>query len=251
MSGHSKWATIKRKKGAEDAKRGKLFTKVGREIEIAARDGADPDSNFKLRLVVEKARAANMPKDNIERAIRRGGGLEKGAAIEEMTYEGYGPHGVALLVDVYTDNRNRTVADVRRLFTRAGGRLGESGSVAWQFDTKGYLAVLLEEQNPDKLLELAIEAGADDVEVGDTTMEIYTEPENFQWVREFLSGRGVEFDSEEPIYKVPKTWLSLGVRETVQNLNLIEGLEELDDVQQVYSNLDVSDEALAAVEGGD
>ncbi len=246
MSGHSKWSTIKRKKAAEDAKRGKLF-KLGREIEIAAREGPDPDANFRLRLAVEKARAANMPKENIERAIRRGAGLEKGVALEEIVFEGYGPHGVAMLVEALTDNRNRTVAEVRRVFTRAGGSLGESGCVAWQFDTKGYLTVLLNDQDPDKILELAIEAGADDVEISDTIIEIYTLPEDFQWVRDFMTARGIQFETAE-LAKVPKTLITLGPKETLQNMHLIEALEELDDVQRVYSNLDLTDEVLARME---
>lgn len=247
MSGHSKWSTIKRKKAAEDSKRGKLFTKLGREIEIAAREGPDPEANFRLRLAVEKARTANMPKENIERAIRRGAGLEKGAALEEIVFEGYGPHGVAMLVETLTDNRNRTVAEVRRAFTRAGGSLGESGCVAWQFETKGYLTVLLNDQDPDRILELAIDAGADDVEISDDLVEIYTLPEDFQWVRDFMAARGIEFETAE-LSKVPKTLITLGAKETLQNMHLMETLEELDDVQRVYSNLDLTDEVLARVE---
>ncbi|MGQ9586241.1 MAG: YebC/PmpR family DNA-binding transcriptional regulator [Anaerolineae bacterium] len=247
MSGHSKWSTIKRKKGAEDARRGKIFTRLGREIEIAARQGPDPDANFRLRLAIEKARAANMPKDNIERAIRRGAGLEKGTALEEILFEGYGPHGVALLVEVFTDNRNRSVSEVRRAFSRAGGSLGETGCVAWQFENKGYLTVLLDDRDADKILELAIEAGAEDVEISENLLEIYTSPEDFQWVRDFMTARGVEFETAE-LSRVPKTLVTLNPKEMVQNMHLIEALEELDDVQQVYSNLDLTDEVLARVE---
>jgi len=247
MSGHSKWSTIKRKKGAEDAKRGKIFTRLGREIEIAAREGPDPDVNFRLRLAVEKARAANMPKDNIERAIRRGAGLEKGIALEEIIFEAYGPHGAAILVEVYTDNRNRSVSEVRRIVTRAGGSLGESGCVAWQFDTKGYLTVLLDDQDADKIFELAIDAGADDIELSDDLVEIYTRPEDFQAVREFLGQHGIEFETDE-LAKIPRTLLTLGPKETLQNMNLIQSLEDLDDVQRVSSNLNLTDEVLAEVE---
>ncbi len=250
MSGHSKWSTIKRKKAAEDAKRGQVFTKLGRELMIAAREGgADPDVNFKLRLIVDKARAANMPKDNIERAIRRGAGLEKSDALEEITYEGYGPKGVALLVQVVTDNRNRTVADVRRQFNRLGGSLGESGCVAWLFEPKGYIAVAVDDRDPEELFELAVEAGAEDVEIGDDLVEIYTAPNDFQWVREFLQRRGIAFESAE-ISMIPKSLTQLDAQETMKAMRLIEALEELDDVQQVYSNLNISDEVMVSYEVG-
>jgi YebC/PmpR family DNA-binding regulatory protein len=247
MSGHSKWSTIKRKKGAQDAKRGKIFTKIGRELEIAAREGPDPDVNFKLRLVIEKARQANMPKDNIERAIRRGAGLEKGRALEDLTFEGYGPHGVAMLVHVTTDNRNRSVAEVRSTFSRHGGNLGESGCVAWLFEPKGYITIAVNDSDPDELAMVAIEAGADDVTVASDLVEVFTTPEDFQAVRESLQGQGLAVDSAE-LAMIPKSLAQLGQKEIFQAMNLVDSLEELDDVQQVYSNLDITDEIMAKYE---
>jgi YebC/PmpR family DNA-binding regulatory protein len=247
MSGHSKWSTIKRKKGAEDARRGKIFTKMGRELEIAAREGPDPDVNFKLRLVIEKARQANMPKDNIERAIRRGAGLEKGEALTELTFEGYGPHGVAMLVQVTTDNRNRAVAEVRSVFNRSGGNLGESGCVAWLFESKGYITLAVNDSDPDELAMIAIEAGADDVTIASDLVEVFTTSEDFQAVRESLQEQGLAIDSAE-LAMIPKSLAQLGEKETFQVMNLVEKLEELDDVQEVYSNLDLSDELMAQYE---
>jgi YebC/PmpR family DNA-binding regulatory protein len=247
LSGHSKWSTIKRKKAAADAKRGQVFTKIGKEIAIAAREGADPDVNFKLRLVIDKARAANMPKDNIERAIRRGAGLEKGEALEEITYEGYGPHGVALLIEVVTDNRNRAVAEIRRWFNRLGGSLGEAGCVAWQFEPRGYLTLLPDDRDPDEIFDIAVEWGADDVTFGEDLIEIFTAPDDFQVVREAFEGRGIPLESAE-ISMMPQTTIELDQKQTFQNMNLINSLEELDDVQQVYSNLDISDELMAEFE---
>jgi YebC/PmpR family DNA-binding regulatory protein len=248
ISGHSKWATIKRKKASTDARRGQVFTKFAKEIAIAAREGgADPDMNFKLRLVVDKAKGANMPKDNIERAIRRGAGLEKGDLLEEVTYEGYGPHGVAFLVQVVTDNRNRSVSEIRRWFTKMGGSLGEAGCVAWQFESKGYLAVEPNGLDPDQVFEVAVEWGADDVVVSQDLIEIYTSPDAFQTVREALERRGIELDSAE-ITMVPKTTISLEEKQAFQNMSLISNLEELDDVQAVYSNLDISDALMAKFE---
>lgn len=247
MSGHSKWSTIKRKKGAEDARRGRIFTKLGRELQIAAREGPDPDVNFKLRLIIEKARQANMPKENIERAIRRGAGLEKGEALEDLTFEGYGPHGVAMLVHVTTDNRNRAVAEVRSVFSRSGGNLGESGCVAWLFESKGYITLAVNDSDPDELAMMAIEAGADDVTVADDWVEVFTKIEDFQAVRESLQGQGLAIDSAE-LAMIPKSLAQLGEKETFQVMNLVERLEEMDDVQQVYSNLDISDEIMAKYE---
>lgn len=248
MSGHSKWSTIKRKKAATDAKRGKLFTKMGRELAIVARaGGADPDINFRLRLIIDKARAVNMPKDNIERAIRRGAGLEKGEALEEITYEGYGPQGVAMLVQVLTDNRNRSVADVRRLFSRHGGSLGESGCVAWQFDTKGYITIDAAQADPDVVFEVAVDSGAEDVTVGDDLIEILTSQSDLHTVKEALSAGEIPIESAE-LSMIPKTTMTLDEKATLSNMNLIDALEELDDVQQVYSNLEISDEAMVAYE---
>ncbi|HEY64080.1 MAG TPA: YebC/PmpR family DNA-binding transcriptional regulator [Caldilineae bacterium] len=244
MSGHSKWSTIKRKKAAMDAKRGALFTKLAREIQVAAREGPDPEKNFKLRLAIEKAKAHSMPKENIERAIRRGSGLEKGGEeLEEIIYEGYGPHGVAIIVEALTDNRNRAVADIRRVFTRAGGSLGESGSVAWQFEMKGYITVPMASQDEDAVLEAAIEAGAEDVEFSDDVAEVYTAPTDLQAVREAFQERGIPVENAELIWK-PTSTVSLGRKETLQNLSLIEALEDLDDVSRVFSNLDISEEAV-------
>jgi YebC/PmpR family DNA-binding regulatory protein len=248
LSGHSKWSTIKRKKEATDAKRGQLFTKLGKELSLAAREGGpDPDTNFKLRLVVDKAKAANMPKDNIERAIRRGAGLEKGLILEEVTYEGYGPHGVALIIQVVTDNRNRAVADVRRSFNKLGGSLGESGCVAWQFEPKGYLTLEPNSEDQDEIFEIAVEWGADDVVFGDDLIEIFTAPDDFQTVREALERRGIVLGSAD-IMLVPKTTITLDEKKAFQNMNLIMALEDLDDVQQVYSNLDISDELMSKYE---
>jgi YebC/PmpR family DNA-binding regulatory protein len=247
LSGHSKWSTIKRKKAAEDAKRGQVFTKLAKEIAIAAREGADPEMNYKLRLVMDKAKAANMPKDNIERAVRRGAGLEKGAELEEISYEGYGPHGVAIIVQVVTDNRNRAVASIRRGFTKLGGSLGESGCVAWQFETKGYLTLAPDGLDQDEIFDVAVEWGADDVVFGNDLVEIFTSAEDFRTVREALEGRGISLESAE-ITLVPKTTISLNEKQSLQNMNLIAALEDLEDVQQVYSNLDISDELMTAFE---
>jgi YebC/PmpR family DNA-binding regulatory protein len=249
MSGHSKWATIKRKKGAADIRRGQMFTKLARELEFAAREGGDPNFNFRLRLAIDKAKAENMPKENIERAVKRGAGVGDGATqLEEITYEGYGPHGVGILIQVVTDNRNRTVSDVRRALTRAGGSLGESGSVAWMFDSKGYITVPMEGLNADKVFEIALEAGADDVEFGDDMAEIYTMPAELQVVRQVLQDATLPIENAE-LSMVPKTYIALSPSDTLQVMNLVETLEELDDVAQVYSNLEITDEALAAIEG--
>jgi len=248
LSGHSKWSTIKRKKGAADAKRGQIFTKLGKEITIAARDGADPDTNFKLRLVVEKAKGANMPKDNIERAIRRGAGLDKDAdALEEVTYEGYGPHGVALMIQVVTDNRNRSVADIRRWFNKLGGSLGEAGCVAWQFEPKGYFTFEPEDMNADQIFDIAVESGADDVTFSEDLVEIFADADEFQVVRQGLQQHGLELESAE-ITMLPKTTITLDEKQAFQNMNLISILEELEDVQEVFSNLDISDELMERFE---
>jgi YebC/PmpR family DNA-binding regulatory protein len=247
MSGHSKWSTIKRKKGAEDAKRGKIFTRVAREITVAARNGGgDPGTNPALRLAMDKARDANMPKDNIERAIKRGTGELEGGQLEEVFYEGYAPHGVALLVKCLTDNRNRTLAEVRRIFNRSGGNLAEAGAVTWMFDTKGYLAVARDDLDPDEIFMMAIDAGAEDIEVSDDFVEVYTLATDLHAVREGLIGGGLTVEDAE-LSQVPKTLMTLGEKETLQVMNMIENLEELDDVQQVYSNLDISEEILATV----
>lgn len=249
MSGHSKWSTIKRKKGAADAKRGQLFTRLGRELMIAAKEGGgDPDANFRLRLVVDKARQANMPKENIERAIQRGAGTGKdGVVLEDIIYEGYGPGGTAVMVEVMTDNRNRSVAEVRRVFSRHGGNLGETGCVGWMFERKGSMMISAEGQDADGIALEAIDAGAEDVKVDGATVEIYTTVEDLQRVRDALLERKYTVDEVEMGW-VPKTLFQPDQKVTVQNMRLIEALEELDDVQAVHSNLDISEDALAEFE---
>ncbi len=246
MSGHSKWSTIKRQKGVADAKRGQLFTKLGREITVAARDGGgDPETNFRLRLIVEKARAANMPKENIERAIKRGTGELKGEADQEIVYEGYGPNGVAILVQVLTDNRNRAAAEVRSTFTRYGGNLGESGCVAWLFEPKGYIAIAVRDgEDADEIAMMAIDAGADDVIPSGDMVEVYTKVADFQEVREALQAQGLQLESQEPIWMLPKSVMQLNEKGTLQTMNLIDALEDLDDVTRVFTNLDIPDEVL-------
>ncbi|MBU6350815.1 MAG: YebC/PmpR family DNA-binding transcriptional regulator [Caldilinea sp.] len=252
MSGHSKWSTIKRKKGAADAARGKLFTRLAREIQIAARQGGDPASNFTLRLAIERARGENMPKENIDRAVRRGAGLEKdGVEIETIVYEGYGPHGIAMLVECLTDNRNRTISEVRRAFTKANGALGEPGSVAWQFTEKGYLAFNRVDENgavldldPDALFLAAIESGAADVELSADVVEIYTDRTDFAQVSQALEGQGFAAAQAE-LAMQPNTTIELGVEEAAAVLGLIEALEELDDVSKVYHNLELTEDVVA------
>ena len=246
MSGHSKWSTIKRKKAAEDAKRGKIFTRLAREITLAAREGGgDPEANVRLRLAIERAKAANMPKDNIERAIKRGTGEDKeGGSFEEIYYEGYAPHGVALMIYCVTDNRNRTVSDVRHILSRYGGSLGEGGSVAWQFQRMAYFAITAEGQDPDTIFELAVEGGADDVKFDDELIEIFGPVEAFKTIGDQL--RQANIPTEEAGLKmIPAQEMNLDPDQTVQVIKVIEALEELDDVQEVYSNLAISDEALA------
>ena len=248
MSGHSKWSTIKHKKAAVDAKRGKIFTRIAREIAIAAREGGgDPDVNFNLRLVIDKAKSANMPKENIERAVKRGTGELKGADLLEVMYEGYAPNGVALLVHALTDNKNRTVADVRRVLTRQGGTLAEAGAVAWQFERKGYIAITPDGADEDTVFEVAVEAGADDVVFGEDLVEVYAELEHFQAVRQALQEAGIQFETAE-LAMIPKATLQLEEKQTLQVMAVIDALEELDDTQQVYSNLDISDEVMATYE---
>jgi YebC/PmpR family DNA-binding regulatory protein len=249
MSGHSKWSTIKRKKGAADAKRGAIFTRLAREIAVAAREGGgDPDTNFRLRLAVDKARAENMPKDNIERAIKRGSGEDKdGAAYEEITYEGYGPKGVAFLIETVTDNRNRSVSDIRHALSKSGGSMGEVGSVAWQFERVAYFAFPSQALDYDKAFELAIEAGADDVLEDDGMIEITGPVETFKNIADLLQAANVN-PEDAGLRMVPKQEMELEVNETLQVMRVIENLEDMDDVQNVYSNLKMSEEALAALE---
>jgi YebC/PmpR family DNA-binding regulatory protein len=249
MSGHSKWSTIKRKKGAADAKRGALFTRLAREIAIAAREGGgDPDTNFRLRLAVDKARAENMPKDNIERAIRRGTGEDKdGAAYEEIIYEGYGPKGVAFMIETVTDNRNRSVSEIRHTLTKSGGSMGEVGSVAWQFERMAYFAVPSSKLDYDKAFELAIEAGAEDVTEDDGMIEIVGSVDTFKTIADLLHEAKVNPEEAE-LRMVPKQEMELDLNETLQVMKVIESLEDMDDVQSVYSNLKMTEDALAALE---
>ncbi len=249
MSGHSHWATIRRKKGAADAKRGAIFTRLAREIVMAARlGGGDLGSNVRLQLAVEKARAQNMPKDNIERAIRRGTGDDKeGGSIEELTMEGYGPHGSAFMVECMTDNRNRTVADLRHAFSKNGGNMAEPGAVGWQFERKSYFAFPASQLSYEKAFELAIEAGADDVQEDGENIEIIAPVDAFKTVTDAL--HSVKISPEDAgLRLIAKQDLELGVEETLQVLRFVEAIEELDDVQNVYHNLKLSEEALAALE---
>lgn len=249
MSGHSKWSTIKRKKAANDAKRGAIFTRLAREIAIAAREGGgDPEVNFALRLAVDRAKSENMPKDNIERAIRRGTGEDKdAAALEQIIYEGYGPDGVALMIDVVTDNRNRTVAELRHTLSDAGGSMADAGSVAWQFHRAGYFYFDADGIDPDQVFEVAVDAGADDVIIGEAEIEVYAPAESFKKVNDRLHAAGLKPDEAE-LRMVPNSTLELTPDRAVKTMRLIERIEDLDDVQNVYSNLAVTDDALELLE---
>lgn len=244
MSGHSKWSQIKRQKGVADARRGQVFTKLAREITVATRKGgSDPDANFRLRLAIQKAREQNMPADNIERAIKRGTGDAEGAALIEAIFEGYGPGGTAILTEIVTDNRNRTIADIRNIFTRGGGNLGEAGCVAWLFETKGMIIATVEKDQAEALAMVAIDAGADDVKLEGDSLEIYTAPEQLEEVRRVLEKQSIKVDSAE-ISMVPKSTVTLAEKEAEQTIRLLERLEELDEVQRVYSNGDFPDAVL-------
>jgi YebC/PmpR family DNA-binding regulatory protein len=247
MSGHSKWSTIKRKKGAEDARRGKIFTRLARDIMIAARHSGDPAANPALRMAIEKARGANMPKDNIERAIKKGTGELTGGDVEEITYEAFAPHGIPVLIQCLTDNRNRTLAEVRRVLNKMGGNMAEAGAVSWMFETKGRITIERDNQDPDEVFMIAVEAGAEDVEFNEETFEVYTAATDLHAVSQALTEAGLELD-ETTLSQVPKNEIELGQKETVQVMGVIEALEELDDVDQVYSGLSISDEALAELE---
>jgi len=249
MSGHSKWSTIKRKKGIADAKRGAIFTRLAREIVIAAREGgSDPDTNFRLRLAVDKARAGNMPKENIERAVKRGAGEDKdGTVFEEIMFEGYGPNGSALMVTCVTDNRNRTVPDIRHAFSKSGGNMAEQGAVGWQFDHKSYFAFPAEQLNFDKAFELGVNAGADDVVDGGETIEIYAPVEAFKTIADALHAANVT-PEEAGLRMIAKQEIELDVEDTLKFMKMVEGIEDLDDVQDVFHNVKISDEALAALE---
>jgi YebC/PmpR family DNA-binding regulatory protein len=250
MSGHSKWSQIKRQKGANDAKRGAVFTKVGREISIAARvGGADPDGNYRLRLAIDKARAVNMPADNIKRAVERATGGSAADQFEEVIYEGYGPGGVAILVEAATDNRNRTAADVRAVFTRGGGQLAGTGSVAWQFEPRGVIAIARDGLDPDDVALTAIDAGADDVDTDtDDMIEVLTDPGQLEALRKSLESAGISVESAE-VTMQPKQRIEVASDAVRQNLRLLEQLEDLDDVQRVSANFDLPADVLAEVAG--
>jgi YebC/PmpR family DNA-binding regulatory protein len=249
MSGHSKWSTIKRKKGAADAKRGKIFTKLIREIATAARmSGGDSDANPRLRLAIEKARSANMPKDNIERAIKKGVGGGEGESFEEAVYEGYGPGGTAIYVEVLTDNKNRTVGEVRHVLTKHGGNLGASGCVAYLFEKKGSLVFEAAGLDSDALLEVALEAGADDVEEAGDTLEVITSPGSFEQVKRALEEAGFQA-AEASIAMQPSTTVELEGQHAETMLRIADALDDLDDVQNVYANFDISEEEMSRIAG--
>lgn len=248
MSGHSKWSTIKRKKGVADAQRGKVFTRLARDIMMAAREGGgDEGSNAKLKLAIAKAKAGNMPKDNIERAIQRGTGGGDGIEMEELTYEGYGPEGVAILVDVLTDNKNRTLAEVKRLFTRSGGSLASAGSVGWQFEQKGRIVLKGENLDFDAVFMSAAEAGADDVVDEEGVVAVSTPRELLSVVENALTAAGYEVEESELRWEA-KNETEIGIDKAVQNMRLLDQLEELDDVQSVASNLMITDDVITALE---
>jgi YebC/PmpR family DNA-binding regulatory protein len=244
MSGHSKWSTIKRQKGVADARRGQLFTKLTKEIIIAAREGGgDPGGNFRLRLAVQKARDSNMPMDNVERAIKKGTGELEGASLIDLVLEGYGPGGVAIMVQGLSDNRNRTIQEIRHAFTKYGGNMGESGCVAWMFKSRGVVTARIGDMDADEVGLMAIDAGADDVKTEGEYLEIYTAPDTLETVSEALKENNVEVESAE-VSTLPDNTIELEEKTALQVLKLLEKLEELDDVQSVSSNADFSDEIL-------
>ena len=244
MSGHSKWHSIKHQKGVADARRGQLFTKLTREIIVAVREGGgNPDTNFRLRLAVQRARDSNMPMDNIERSIKKGSGELEGMTLTEVILEGYGPSGTAILVEALTDNRNRTIQDVRGAFTKHGSSLGENGCVSWIFDARGLITVKIDRLDADDLALNAIDAGADDVKIESGYVEIYTMPEDLETVRSALEAKKIPIASAE-LLKVPKTMVQLDDKAAMQTLKLLDKLEELDEVQHVSSNADFPDAVL-------
>lgn len=242
MSGHSKWHTIKHKKGALDAKRGKIFTKLIKEITVAARTGGsgDIESNARLRKAVQDAKGQNMPNDTIDRAIKRGTGELEGVNYDEITYEGYGPNGVAVLIETMTDNRNRTVAEIRHLFSKNGGNLGEAGSVAWMFDKKGYIVVDKAAKSEEELFEIAIEAGADDMQDEGDVFEIFTAPDAFDGVHEAIKAAGIEPQAAE-VSMIPQNYIKLEGADAKQMMKLYDALDDNDDVQKVYANFDIDE----------
>jgi len=243
MSGHSKWAQIKRQKGVADARRGQLFSKLTREIIVAARHGgANPESNFRLRLAMQKARDSNMPLENIERAVKRGGGGAEASSMVEVNLEGYAPNGVAVMVEALSDNRNRTIQDIRNLFSRSGGNLAESGSVAWLFETKGVITIETEGLDAEELALLAIDAGAEDVRMEKGYVEIYTLPQNLESVRKAVEKKKPVVSAE--LSRVPKSTVVLGEKEAFQTLKFLDQLEDMEDVQRVFANIDYSEAVL-------
>lgn len=248
MSGHSKWHNIRLRKGKQDAVRSKLFTKIAREIIVAAREGGgSPDSNLRLKFAIQKARENSMPQDNIKRAIQRGTGEVEGANYEEMTYEGYGPAGVAILVKCLTDNRNRTVAELRNIFSKCGGNLGESGCVAWMFEQKGLIQIPIDKSDEDSVMMATMDAGAEDIKVEEDTIEVSTRPEDLNAVRDALTAAGIEFASAE-VTMIPQNVIRIEEsKEASQILRLMDALDDNDDVQQAYANFDIPDEIMQQV----
>jgi len=245
MSGHSKWHSIKYKKAAQDAKRGKIFTKIIKELAMAARlGGGDPDTNPRLRKAISDAKAVNMPADNIKRAIKKGTGELEGVTYEEMSYEGYGPGGVAIYVEALTDNKNRTVSELRHVFSRNGGNIGESGCVAWMFDRKGYIVVEQSKASEDQLLDIALEAGAEDLREDGSNYEIFTKPENHEGVVNSLKEHDIDMAASNLGY-IPQNYVKLEGKQAHQLLRLMEELEDHDDVQNVWANFDIDEEEIA------
>lgn len=244
MSGHSRWSTIKRKKAAADAKKGQIFTKIIREIIVAAKaGGGDPDSNSRLRTVIEKAKAANMPLENIKKAIQKGTGELPGVSYEEITYEGYGPGGVALLIKVTTDNKNRSAADIRTILSKNGGSMAAVGSTSWQFEQKGYISVPKEEINEEALMEIVLDAGAQDIQTTENSYDVMIEPANFEKVKRALDDKKVKYTVAE-ITMIPKSYVKLEGKDAEQMLKLMNALDENDDVQNVYANFDIPQEIM-------
>jgi len=248
MSGHNKWSTIKHKKGAADAKRGKIFTKLIKEITVAARMGnsGDPDANPRLRSAILAARAENMPKDNIERAIKKGTGELEGVNYEESTYEGYGPGGAAILVESLTDNKNRAVAEIRHVFNKYGGNMGENGCVAWIFTKKGYISIPKSSVKEDVLMEAALEAGAEDVREDDSYFEVITEPEDFETVKAALESASIAFETAE-VTMLPSNTTDLTGKDAERMVKLMDAMEDCDDVQKVYTNADIPDDIMEGI----
>lgn len=249
MSGHSKWAQIKHKKARTDLERGKAFSKLIRLITVAARQGGgNPENNPRLRLAIQKAREVNMPQENIEKAIKKGTGELEGVTYEEIVYEGYGPGGVAIMVEATTDNRNRTTAEIRHLFNRYGGSLGETGCVSWVFERKGLISFEKDRADEETIMSVAIDAGAEDIRSTETTIDVITAPEDFEQVREVIERSGLRYVVAQ-VTMVPKTTVSVEGKQAQQVLSLVEALEDHDDVQEVYANFDIADELLESLKG--